>query len=115
MPKQEPIVRLLSEIQAQPTAHQIGLKQVLLANDETQSKLTQIALTTLHKGEEVGQHVHKTMDEHYLFISGEGRFMLGEKAIECVEGLFLLVPAGCQHSMVATTELKLMTIGVALD
>ena len=111
----KPIVRILSETQPHPTAHQIGLKQVLLANDETESKLTQIAVTTLRKGEEVEPHVHKTMDEHYLFESGEGWFVLDGERIDCREGLFLLVPAGCEHSMVATTELKFMTIGVALD
>ncbi len=113
--EREPIVRILSETQPQPTAHQIGLKQVLLANDETPSKITQIAVTTLRKGEEVEPHVHKTMDEHYLFVSGEGWFMLGDERIECREGVFLLVPAGCEHCMEATTDLKFMTIGVALD
>lgn len=115
MPNRDAIIRLLAETEAQPTAHQIGLKQVLLANDETPSSVTQIAVTTLRKGEQVETHVHKTMDEHYLFLSGEGCFVLGDERLECREGLFLQVPAGCPHSMEARAELKFITVGVALD
>ena len=115
MPSRDAIVRLLSETIPQPTAHQIGLKQVLLANNETPSYITQISVTTLRKGEQVEEHVHNTMDEHYLFLSGEGCFVLNGKKMECREGLFLLVPAGTPHYMWAETELKCITIGVALD
>lgn len=115
MPNRDAIIRLLSETQPQPTAHQIGLKQVLLANDETPSSITQISVTTLREGEQVEEHVHKTMDEHYLFLSGEGCFVLNGEEIECKEGLFLLVPAGTPHCMRAVTELKCITIGVAFD
>jgi len=115
MPNREAIVRLLSETLPQPTAHHNGLKQVLLANDETSSNITQISVTTLRKGEQVEEHVHKTMDEHYLFLSGEGCFVLNGVKIECREGLFLLVPAGTPHYMWAETELKCITIGVAID
>lgn len=108
------IIRLLSEVEPQPTAHRIGMKQVLLANDETSSSITQISVITLCKGERVDKHVHKTMDEHYLFLSGEGYFMMGDVKLECQEGLFLLVPAGTYHYMWAETELKCITIGVLL-
>ena len=115
MPNRDIIVRLLSETIAQPTAHRIGLKQVLLANDDTQSAVTQISVTTLRKGEKVEEHIHITMDEHFLFLAGEGSFFLDGKRIACKEGLFLLVPAGTPHYMWAETELKCLTIGVALD
>lgn len=115
MPNRNAIVRLLSETLPLPTAHQIGLKQVLLANDETPSPITQISVTTLRSGEQVEEHIHKTMDEHFLFLSGEGWFVLNGEKMECKEGLFLLVPAGTPHYMWAKTELKCITIGVALD
>ena len=115
MSNREAIIRLLSETITQPTAHQIGLKQILLANDETSSAITQISVATLRKGEQVENHIHKTMDEHYLFLSGRGFFFLDGKKIECKEGLFLLVPAGTPHYMWAETELKCIIIGVAFN
>lgn len=109
------ILKLLSEIQPQFTSHHIGVKQVLLSNDETPSNITQIAITTLRAGECVDLHIHKTMDEHYLFLSGNGRFNLGDRMIECKEGVFLMIPAGCLHGMEAIDKLNFITIGVALD
>ncbi|MDT3369876.1 MAG: cupin domain-containing protein [Bacteroidota bacterium] len=109
------IKRLLSNIEPENTSHNIGLKQVLLANDETLSSVTQIAVTELKKGEKVEMHVHKTMDEHYLFYSGKGLFIIDTESLECQRGLFLLIPAGTPHGILAHTQLKFLTIGIALE
>jgi mannose-6-phosphate isomerase-like protein (cupin superfamily) len=90
------------------------MKQVLLANADTCSSITQIAVTTLRKGESVDIHVHETMDEHYMFYSGDGLMIADGNVIECHEGLFLLIPAGMPHELCALSDLKFMTIGVAL-
>lgn len=107
-------IKNLSETRTVSTSHGIGLKKVLLSNEETISNLTQIAVTVLRKGEQVKTHVHETMDEHYLFWEGEGRFVIGNRKIRCKPGVFLLVPAGVSHSMIAETDMKFITIGVAL-
>ena len=108
------IRKLLAEIPSVPTAHQMGQKTVLLNNQETFSNITQIAVTELQKGESVEQHMHPTMDEHYLFLSGEGVMQVDGEKMECKEGVFLLIPATCKHGMSALTNLKFLTIGVAL-
>lgn len=114
MPNPRFIKRNLSEILPIPTAHQIGMKTVLLSNVETISNITQIAITELRQGEEVESHVHPTMDEHYLFVSGEGVMCVDEEKIDCRQGVFLLVPAKSVHSMCAMTDMKFITIGIAL-
>lgn len=106
--------KLLTEISPVPTAHQIGQKTVLLNNQETSSNITQIAMTELQQGETVEEHAHPTMDEHYLFLSGEGVMVVDGEELECKEGVFLLVPATCKHGMSALTNMKFLTIGVAL-
>lgn len=114
MPNPRFIKRNLSEIFPTPTAHNIGLKSVLLSNVETISNITQIAITELRRGEEVEPHEHLTMDEHYLFISGEGVMYVDNEEIECKKGVFLLIPATSVHSIRAITDMKFLTIGVAL-
>lgn len=114
MPNPRAIIRILSETHPQTTSHNIGIKRVLLANDETPSSITQIAVTELRKGERAETHVHETMDEHYLFLSGRGIMRIDGSDVECEEGVFLLVPAGSEHSMMAETDMKFITIGVAL-
>ena len=106
--------KLLTELFPVPTAHQIGQKTVLLNNQETSSNISQIAMTERRQGESVEEHVHPTMDEHYLFLSGEGVMVVDGEVFECKEGIFLLIPATCKHEMSALTNMKFLTIGVAL-
>ena len=108
------VSKQLTNISPVPTAHQIGQKIVLLNNQETSSNITQIAMTELRQGESVDEHIHPTMDEHYLFLSGKGVMIVEGEEMECKEGLFLLVPATCKHGMSALTNMKFLIVGVAL-
>ena len=109
------IVKRLNEIDPKPTSHKIGLKQVLLANDETSSAITQIAKTVLKKGERVGEHVHPTMDEHYLGLSGRGVLWVDDQEIALVKDTYVLVKAGSKHHLEAKDDVCFLTIGVATD
>lgn len=108
------ITRYLSEIAFVPTSHKIGYKQVLLGNDDTDSQVTQIAKTKLRAGCVVEDHAHPSMDEHFLFIDGGGVLIVDGRSIECVPGLFVLVPAQARHSLTAYTDLNFITFSVAL-
>ena len=65
------IVRNIASVAAVATAHGIGSKKVLLGNDETETRLAQIAVTKLSKGEQSEIHVHPTMEECFLIVEGE--------------------------------------------
>ena len=109
------IIRELSEIVAMPTTHEVGSKKVLLSSNETESAITQIAVTQLKKGENVGIHMHKTMDEHYFFLVGEATLFLNNEEYICKNGTYILVYSGTTHSLKALTDVKFVTIGVAYD
>ena len=109
------IVRHLNEITPKPTSHEIGLKQVLLAEEETSSGITQIAKTVLRKDERVEEHVHPTMDEHYIVLSGNGTLLVDDQEIDMVSGTYVLVMAGSKHHMIANEDVSFLTIGVATD
>lgn len=61
----------LSDIIPLLTSHNVGLKRVLVCNDETESAITQIAVTTLRAGEETDRHKHESMEEYFLFVKGK--------------------------------------------
>lgn len=111
----KPICRHLDEITPVPTSHDIGLKQVLLSNAETDSAITQIAKTILQKGEKVEEHIHPTMDEHYLFLNGAAYLYVDDMRIECTKNQYVLVPSNSIHFIEATSDTEFITIGVAID
>lgn len=97
-----------------PTSHLIGQKKVLLSNAETISAITQIAISKLFKNDIVEKHVHPTMDEHYVVLSGEGIILVDNTQFNLQSGTFILVPAGSFHEMKAITDLEFITIGVGV-
>lgn len=111
----KPIIKDINTITAVPTAHNIGLKQVLLTSGETTSAVTQIACSQLRQGEQVDEHFHKTMDEHYLFEEGVGVMTIDGISYDCKSGTYILVPAGCPHSLKSLLDMKFLTIGIAYD
>jgi len=109
------VVKDVQNLSPQLTSHGIGSKLVLLANHETNSAITQIAMTTLLKGEFVESHAHPTMDEHFLIVSGEGKMFLDGDTIQCVPGRYILVPATLIHGVEAVKEMYFLTIGVSTN
>lgn len=108
------IVKDIQQIEAIATSHQIGSKKVFLSDIETTSAITQIALYKLSAKEKVESHIHATMDEHYLFISGDGIMHVNHLSYKCESGIFMLVPAGSPHYLEASTDMEFYTIGVAI-
>lgn len=109
------IKRQLDRVAPMPTSHGIGVKQVLLAGDETSSAVTQIAKSSLIKGEKVEEHIHPTMDEHYLCFSGEGILWVDHQRIVFTKGTYVLVKAGSIHSLEASVDVSFLTIGIATE
>ena len=109
------IIKDISKIEGISTAHGIGIKQVLLSCGDTESSVTQIAVTKLKKGEEVECHVHKTMDEHYIILSGEGVMDIDGESFVCKDDMYVLISKGSLHSLRTTTDMKFITIGIAYD
>lgn len=97
------------------TSHGIGIKKVLLRDGDTDSAVTQIAVTALKAGDAVEEHVHHTMDEHYFMLAGNAEVFVGGIRYELDEGTYLWVSKGESHAMRALTDMKFITIGIAYD
>ena len=58
--------RSLKDIKPTVTSHEVGLKRVLLAANESGCSLTQIAVTELKAGEIAAAHIHPDMQEAFF-------------------------------------------------
>ena len=107
------IVRNIASVAAVATAHGIGSKKVLLGNDETETRLAQIAVTKLSKGEQSEIHVHPTMEECFLIVEGEVSVQVESQQLQLHKGDFIQVMAGQPHGIKALTDAAILTIGCA--
>ncbi len=109
------IVRDITDIEPVLTGHGVGEKKVLLSQEEYISPITQIAQTRLSSEQRVENHVHPTMDEHFVFLKGECKVMTEVDEIYCHAGQYLMIPAGIWHQIVVLSDTEMITIGVATE
>jgi len=75
-------------------------------------KHSQLVLMNLKPGEEIGEEVHKTIDQFFRFEKGEGIVSIDGTKHKIADGDAVIVPAGARHNVMntsKTTELKLYT------
>jgi len=76
-------------------------------------KHSQLVLMNLKAGEEIGEEVHKTIDQFFRFEKGEGVVSIDGIKHKVADGDAVIVPAGAKHNVMntsKTTDLKLYTI-----
>ncbi len=77
-------------------------------------KYAQLVVMSLKPGEEIGNEVHKTVDQFFRVEQGEATVILeGKEKHVLKDGDALIVPAGTYHNVInssKTTKLKLYTI-----
>lgn len=115
MIEKDVIIRHLSDIAPVSTMHGNGAKRVLVSNNETETLITQVAMTELKAGENVEPHFHPTMEEFFIFLNGECTAVIDGKEELCKEGTFLKVPARTIHSLQPSTDIRMITIGIATE
>lgn len=107
-------IKRLSDILPQLTNHKVGLKRVLVSQEEMVSDITQIAVTVLRAGEETERHCHPTMEEFFFFQSGRLVLTVEEETRICGPGDFVMVGCGERHQLKAIEDTELLTIGCAI-
>lgn len=107
-------VKQLSDILPLMTNHKVGMKRVLVSKEETESDITQIAVTVLWAGEETDRHCHPSMEEFFLFRSGKLELTAGDETRICGKGDFVMVGCGEMHQLKAIEDTELLTIGCAI-
>ncbi len=77
-------------------------------------KHAQLVVMSLKPGEEIGNEVHKSVDQFFRIEQGEATFVFEGKEKRVVkDGDAVIVPAGTYHNVINTsrnTKLKLYTI-----
>jgi mannose-6-phosphate isomerase-like protein (cupin superfamily) len=107
-------IALLTSLEEQLTSHSSGLKRVFI-NNNTETPLTQFAYGSLKKGDQTGVHVHKTMDEYFFIVSGEGVLECGAENFTLIPKTFLKIPAGTNHNLSNNNDrvLEFVYFGIA--
>lgn len=87
------------------------MKRVLLAANESECSITQIAITDLKAGEIAETHVHEDMQEGFYVLSGELDIVMDGEIEHCKAEDFVYVKCGISHELRAITDVRVMTIG----
>ncbi len=67
---------------------------------------------TLHAGHSMNYHAHKYRDEVWTVISGSGRTVVDGMEQKVERGDVITMSAGCRHTVIAETELKLIEVQI---
>ena len=77
-------------------------------------KHSQLVLMCLQPGEEIGNEVHKTVDQFFRIEEGSAKFVFNGKEVHLVHANdAVIVPAGTYHNVINTSKtnpLKLYTV-----
>lgn len=70
---------------------------------------------TLNEGHSMNYHNHRHRDEVWVVISGEGMTVIDGTEKQVKTGAVVTMPAGCNHTVIAQTELKLIEIQIGKE
>ncbi len=76
-------------------------------------KYSQLVLMSLRPRDEIGEEVHKTVDQFFRFEKGEGIVFIDGVKQKVTDGDAVIVPAGARHNVINTSntaDLRLYTI-----
>lgn len=70
---------------------------------------------TLNAGHRMNYHSHRNRDEAWVVISGKGKAIVEGQESMIQVGDVISMPAGCRHTVIADTELKLIEVQLGKD
>lgn len=79
---------------------------------ETESMTIKV---TLNAGHSMNYHSHKNRDEVWVVISGKGKTIVDGMEQKVKPGDVIAMSAGCRHTVIAETELKLIEVQLGTD
>jgi len=82
-----------------------NFRQVLFTGQHAQ-----LVVMSLLPGEDIGMEVHDTVDQFFRIESGEGKVVMNGEESMFGPGFAIIVPAGTQHNVIATSAVKLYTL-----
>ena len=79
---------------------------------ETESMTIKV---TLNAGHSMNYHSHRNRDEVWVVISGEGKTIVDGMEQKVKAGDVITMSAGCRHTVIADTEMKLIEVQLGTD
>lgn len=75
-------------------------------------KYSQLVLMSIKSGEEIGEEIHKDVDQFFRIDAGEGHVIINDITYRVSDGFAFIVPAGAKHNVIniGTSDLKLYSI-----
>lgn len=70
---------------------------------------------TLNAGHQMNYHMHEKRDEVWNIVSGKGIAIIDDNEIPVMPGDVIKMPAGCKHTIIAITELKVIEVQSGKD
>ena len=70
---------------------------------------------TLNAGHKMNYHSHRNRDEVWVVIQGKGRTIVDGMKQNVKSGDVITMSAGCRHTIIAETELKLIEVQLGTD
>lgn len=70
---------------------------------------------TLNKDHQMNYHMHEKRDEVWTVISGKGLAIIDDEKIPMLPGDVIKMSAGCKHTIIALTELKIIEVQSGKD
>lgn len=70
---------------------------------------------TLQPGHSMNYHSHRNRDEVWVVISGDGKTIVDGTEQKVKVGDVITMPAGCRHTVIAETELKMIEVQLGTD
>lgn len=108
------ILKNIKDLPSVISSHNSGQKQVLLSKEETDTKISQVAVITLMKGEIGDAHIHWGIEECFYVLCGEMYLIQNEQRVLMKEGDFAKLPMGTKHNLEAISDVKVLSIGCNL-
>ena len=78
-------------------------------------KLSMTIKVSLNAGQKMNYHSHRHRDEVWVVISGEGKTVVDGMEQKVKAGDVITMSAGCRHTVMADTELKLIEVQLGED
>jgi quercetin dioxygenase-like cupin family protein len=89
-----------------------GIDFVVKAGELGKGRQLAFVEYTTRKGEEPGDHTHKTEDEIFYVLQGELTFRCGDDTFELADGGFIFLPSGIKHGYQIRSDgdVRLLTV-----
>jgi mannose-6-phosphate isomerase-like protein (cupin superfamily) len=104
----------LDDLQFIKTSHQFGQKKIIFNSSDFETNVMQLAYGKLLANQQIDNHMHETMEEIFIFISGTGIFNIDDIEFDIQKESIFRVPVKTQHNILALTDIEFYYFGVSL-